>query len=179
VATTDVFCSPNVVPVADLKRYLGTVDEGTDYFRWKIDYERADLEQVLRQKFFAHQDPSRIASLATLTNLESIHRGDSGRITELEITYLDPMGAQHKARVSSEYKIRDVLHQKFLYSSAFLIRIERNEGGLPTRISLLGGGWGHGAGLCQIGALGMALKGYDHGAIVRHYFDEAELQSCY
>ncbi len=179
LAETDVFCSPNVIPEKDLPRYLSKVDEGGGHFRWRICYNREDLETVLREKFFARQDPSRVASLGTLTDLRVAHRGESGRATDLEIEYLDPMGTAHRVNIKSEYAIRDSLHEKFLYSSALRITIERDDSDLPVRITFIGAGWGHGAGLCQIGALGMALKGYDDESIVKHYFEGTEIHTCY
>jgi SpoIID/LytB domain protein len=78
-----------------------------------------------------------------------------------------------------QYCIRDALHEKFLYSSAFDVRMERDAAGIPIRVTLRGAGWGHGAGLCQIGALGMALRGYDAAQIVAHYFEGIEVRACY
>ena len=89
------------------------------------------------------------------------------------------MGVTHKAHVLTEYTIREVLHEKFLFSSAFVVEIQRDSAGVPRRITLLGGGWGHGAGLCQIGALGMALKGYKYEAILKHYFEDVQIHTCY
>ena len=75
--------------------------------------------------------------------------------------------------------IREALHAKFLYSSAFKVEIDRDASGWPTRIRLRGAGWGHGAGLCQIGALGMSVKGYACRDILRHYFEGVDLQALY
>jgi len=175
----DVFCSPNIVPDSSLSSYLSKIDEGGGYFRWRVDYDRHDLEKILREKFFSHQDPSKVAFLNTLMNLRVCKRGDSGRAIDLEIEYLDPMGVTHKAHVLTEYTIREVLHEKFLFSSAFLVEIQRDQASVPRRITLLGGGWGHGAGLCQIGALGMALKGYKYEAILKHYFEDVHVHTCY
>ncbi len=176
---TDVFCSPNVVPEKSLPSYLSKIDEGGGHFRWRVDYDRHDLEKILRDKFFSRQDPSKVAFLDTLLGLRVCQRGDSGRAKDLEIEYLDPMGVTHKAHVVSEYTIREVLHEKFLFSSAFVLEIQRDPAGVPRRISLIGGGWGHGAGLCQIGALGMALRGYKYEAILKHYFEDVQLHECY
>lgn len=171
LAATDVFCSPNVVPEEELPRYLSRVDEGGGHFRWKVAYDRKDLEHILKQKFFARLAPGRAAPLQTLTDLTAIRRGESGRVTDLKVQYLDAMNVEHCVHIETEYAIRDALHEKFLYSSAFKVEIQRAESGLPARITLIGAGWGHGAGMCQIGALGMALKGYDYVAILRHYFE--------
>jgi len=176
---TDIFCSPDVVPERDLPKYLSKVDEGGGHFRWRVSYNREDLETILRSKFFAHRDPSRVASLGRLIDLRVARRGESGRAIQLEIEYLDPMGVTHCVTIESEYAIRHALHEKFLFSSALRIEIQRDEAGVPARITFLGAGWGHGAGLCQIGALGMALKGHDCASIVSHYFEDVRIQTCY
>ncbi len=172
----DVFCSPAVVPERDLPRYLGKVDDGGGHFRWTIRYSRDQLEEVLRRKFFSSRpaDP-----LGTLTDLTVVARGDSGRAKQLRIDYRDPAGHSRSIDVHTEYAIRDALHPSFLYSSAFVVRIQRDDAGLPTTIELIGAGWGHGAGLCQIGALGMALQGHTAEAILHHYFSPIHIRSCY
>ncbi|MBN1490552.1 MAG: SpoIID/LytB domain-containing protein [Phycisphaerae bacterium] len=175
---TDAFCSPAVVPDEDLPRYLGKVDEGGGHFRWTVEYERAELEALLRRKHFERADVA-APPLATLVDLRVLRRGASGRVATLAVDYRDPDGASHTATIESEYAIRNALYEKFLYSSAFRLRIERGADGLPVRITLLGAGWGHGAGLCQIGALGMALRGYDCEAILKHYFEGVRLHACY
>ena len=84
-----------------------------------------------------------------------------------------------EVRVADQYRIRQILHKSFLFSSAFEVEIERGQGSGVKTITLHGAGWGHGAGLCQIGALGMAIKGIDHQTIVKHYFPGAELKRVY
>jgi stage II sporulation protein D len=179
LARTDCFCSPNIVPEGELPRYLGGVDVGGRYFRWTLRYNREDLEQVLLDKVFCRQDPSAPEALGTLTDLRPIRRGNSGRVIEMAVHYLDPMGNPQVHTITDQYRIRDSLHEKFLYSSAFDVRIERDGEGIPARIALNGAGWGHGAGLCQIGALGMALQGYDAAGIVSHYFADVSIRTCY
>lgn len=176
---TDVFCSPHVVPEEALPWYLNKVDEGGGHFRWKVEYDREELETILRKKYFGRQDPARTAPLQTLTDLRVTLRGESGRATDLEIEYLGPAGATHVVHVQSEYAIREVLHAKFLFSSAFAIDIQRDATRVPKRVTFIGAGWGHGAGMCQIGALGMALKGHDCASIVKHYFEGVEIRACY
>jgi SpoIID/LytB domain protein len=175
----DIFCSPSVVSEEQYARYLGKVDEPNRYFRWKMRYNREDLEQVLRDKFFNRQDPGRVAALSTLLDLRVVRRGLSGRAIELDIRYCDPMGQTHSVIVRGQHKIRDAVHEKFLYSSAFKIEIDRDEHGLPRHIAFHGAGWGHGVGMCQIGALGMALRGYDCRQIVQHYFEGLDIFTCY
>jgi peptidoglycan hydrolase-like amidase len=174
--TTDIFCSPNVVPEKDVPRYLGRVDEGGGHFRWTVRYRRAELEDVLRRKFFTRRagDP-----LGTLMNLTVIARGDSGRAKQLRVDYRDPAGRPRSVDLHTEYNIRDALHPSFLFSSAFLVEISRDDQGVPQQIELTGAGWGHGAGLCQIGALGMALRGHTAEQILSHYFSPMQLHRCY
>jgi SpoIID/LytB domain protein len=114
-----------------------------------------------------------------LDDLRVTGRGVSGRAFEMEIDYEDVHGRPACLRVRSEYRIREVLHEKFLFSSAFAVRHERDASGVPQRFELVGAGWGHGAGLCQIGALGMAVRGYACRDILRHYFEGVELRRLY
>jgi peptidoglycan hydrolase-like amidase len=176
---TDIYCSPNVVREEDLPRYLSKVDEGGHYFRWRLRYDREDLEQVLTDKFFSRHDPGKLAPLGTLMDLRVLGRGASGRATAVEVKYTDPMERDQQVRIDGEFAIRDALHEKFLYSSAFVVESERDAHGVPTRFILRGAGWGHGAGLCQIGALGMALKGIDAPTILKHYFDTNRIEAVY
>jgi SpoIID/LytB domain protein len=83
------------------------------------------------------------------------------------------------ATITDQYTIRDALHNAFLYSSAFYVVTDRDDTGRAIRFHLHGAGWGHGAGLCQIGALGMALAGFNHRQILSHYFPTAELGVVY
>lgn len=199
---TDVFCSPEVVPDQDLPRYLGSVDEGGGHFRWCVEYNRSELEDLIRRKLAhtftenavqapAGDKPVLVADvpplvpdadvpmLDRLRDIRVLARGPSGRACELEIEYADVSGASRRIAIRSEYRIRESLHEKFLFSSAFKVEIERDSVGEPERIRLVGAGWGHGAGLCQIGALGMAVKGYTCAEILHHYFEGVDLRALY
>jgi SpoIID/LytB domain protein len=173
LADTDVFCSPNVVPEDSFGAYLGRVDEKASYFRWTVRYERAELEEVLRRRL------PEAAELTRLHELRVLSRGPSGRVHQLEFVFLDTQGATRRVQLMSEYAIRAALHAGFLFSSAFAIRVERAADGSPGTITLRGAGWGHGAGLCQIGALGMALRKYPYDQICLHYFPGARLGKVY
>lgn len=205
LANADVFCSPNVVPDIDLPRYLGSVDEGGGHFRWRIEYTREELENLLRYKLghvfderakgspntpddrkpilVADVPPTvvecRVPAMRYLRDLRVLSRGRSGRAYELCIDYESVSGSRVCLLVRSEYRIREALHERFLFSSAFNLEISRDASALPENITLNGAGWGHGAGLCQIGALGMALKGYACGDILRHYFEGVEILALY
>ncbi len=177
LADGDAYCSPNVVPEVDLPRYLGPVDRGGGHFRWTVTYQATELEDLLRRKFFDRIAPTGDTRLAFLYDLVVTHRGSSGRATRLDIVYDDDQGRRQTATMDDQYWIRHALHEKFLYSSAFDARIARAPNGRPERITLRGAGWGHGAGMCQIGALGMALTGCDHLRILHHYFKDVTIES--
>ena len=173
LAETDVYCSPNVVPEDCLGRYLGRVDEAGHYFRWTVSYSRSQLEELLRRKL------PEAGRMEQLLDLEVTRRGASGRATEIALTMQTREGRRERLTVTDQYRIRQVLHASFLFSSAFAVRVERDENGTLRTVTLRGAGWGHGAGLCQIGALGMALRGIDHESTLRHYFPAARLRSVY
>ena len=86
---------------------------------------------------------------------------------------------KHKTLVDSEYDIRKTLHPEFLYSSAFVINANSDLRSCAEKITLSGAGWGHGAGLCQIGALGMAINGKSSEEILKHYFTSTEIKKIY
>ncbi len=171
--STDVFCSPAVVPPARMGAYLGRVDEPGDYFRWRVSYMRSELEALLRKRM------PELAEMAAVSDMRVTRRGVSGRACTVVVDWVDPQGQTRQAELGSEYRIREVLHDRFLYSSAFIMETQRDADGGLTRITLRGGGWGHGAGLCQIGALGMAIKGYGYRDILTHYFPDARIERLY
>ena len=176
----DVFCSPNVVPNADLPRYLGAVDEGGGYFRWAVEYPREALEDILRRKFFARKGfAGNGGGMVALEDLTVTRRGMSGRAISLNVVYRSRDGHLNVAPVHDQYWIRHALHEKFLYSSAFAVGIRRDDAGLIQTVRFTGAGWGHGAGLCQIGALGMALVGHEYTTILHHYFERMRIERVY
>jgi len=170
---TKVFCSPNIVRPRDFARYLGRVDETADYFRWTIELSRAQVEEAIR----AHV-PEAIG-FERLHDLRVASRGVSGRAITLDLEYVDSGGAHHTFTLPTEYRIRQALHPGFLFSSAIAIDIQRDAAGVPGKFTYRGAGWGHGAGLCQIGALGMGLCGSNHAAILKHYFPSTRLAQVY
>ncbi len=172
LSACDAYCSPQVVPESDLPRYLGRVDDGGGHFRWQVTYEASAFEDILRRKLFM---PS-AGGFRRFHDLAVTRRGRSGRATRIEIAYDDAGGLRRVRTVEDQHRIRDALHESFLYSSAFEARVHRTDGGRPTRIDLHGAGWGHGAGMCQIGALGMALRGVDHERILHHYFENVTIK---
>lgn len=167
------YCSPNVVPRDVFGKYLGRVDTAEDYFRWTVRYTHDELVWLLKSKSESMQDIARIDELRVLA------RGVSGRANALAIGYVDTRGISRTAQIHDQYEIRRQMHPKFLFSSAFAIRPEHDAAGRLSAVTLRGAGWGHGAGLCQIGALGMALSGIDYRAICRHYYPASTLRAVY
>ncbi len=150
-----------------LGEILPSFDQETiNFFRWQVSYTRKELEDILQKK-------SGI-DFGKLLNLIALKRGPSGRISKLKIE-----GTKRSVIVGKELEIRSWLSPSHLLSSAFVIAAEYSEDGAIERIVLDGGGWGHGVGLCQIGAAVMAAKGFSAEDILIHYFSGAKLQKLY
>jgi stage II sporulation protein D len=161
----DAYC--NTADSQLLKQILPSFDqETTDFFRWKSEYRREELEEVLREK-------SGI-DFGTLMDLVPVQRGLSGRIVRLRIK-----GTKKTLTVGKELEIRRWLSKSHLYSSALVVETERGSAGVPVRFVLHGAGWGHGVGLCQIGAAVMATRGFKAEDILRHYFTGVETKKLY
>lgn len=169
--TPDCFCGPAYINESELSRYLGSVDDFGRYFRWKVDYSQEEITQLLNFSLG-------INAIAIL-QIIPMHRGKSGRIMRLAVRYLDAAGMEDVHLISTEYQIRNALHRGFLYSSFFYVIEGEFSNDIPLSFTLIGGGWGHGVGLCQIGALGMALAGHDVKKILSHYFPGSELKTLY
>ena len=137
-----------------------------DFYRWRVEYERKELEELLEEKAGI-----RVGRLLDLVPME---RGPSGRIRLLRIT-----GTGGSVTVGKELEIRRVLSPTHLYSSAFVARGEPAGPNPPERFILEGAGWGHGVGLCQIGAAVMAWKGRSRQEILARYFPGARLERLY
>ncbi|MDA8125773.1 MAG: SpoIID/LytB domain-containing protein [Deltaproteobacteria bacterium] len=161
----DVYCR-----TADgelLRRILPAFDRETaDFFRWQVNFGREELETILLAK-------SGI-DFGTLNAIVPLERGPSGRIRRLRIE-----GSQASVVVGKELEIRRWLSPSHLYSSAFIVSTQRDPSGTPTSFVLHGAGWGHGVGLCQIGAAVMASRGFSEEEILRHYFRGAALVKRY
>jgi stage II sporulation protein D len=165
LSSPEVFC--NTTDGNILRQVLPSFDqETTDFFRWTVTYPREDLEAILREK-------SGI-DFGTLMDIVPLHRGPSGRITRCRI-----VGTERTVVVGKELEIRRWLSKSHLYSSAFFVTGERERTGVPTTFRLQGAGWGHGVGLCQIGAAVMAVQGFSPEQIVTHYFPGAALRRLY
>jgi stage II sporulation protein D len=164
-SSPDAFCNTSDVRI--LSQILPSVDRATsNFFRWSVGYSRAELETIIAQKSGM--------TFGSLKRLVPIERGPSGRITKLRIE-----GTENTIMVGKELEIRRWLSDTHLYSSAFVVETEDGRDGLPAKFRLRGAGWGHGVGLCQIGAAVMAERGFTAIQIVRHYFTGAEVRRLY
>jgi stage II sporulation protein D len=164
-SSPDVYC--NTQDEELLAEILPGFDrETTHFFRWKVEYSRIQLEEIIRQK-------SRI-DFGTLHDLKPLERGPSGRIKRLKIT-----GSKQSIVIGKELEIRRWLSPTHLYSSAFIVSAHGGTDGSPDRFIFDGAGWGHGVGLCQIGAAVMAKKGFTARDILGHYFTGAEIAKIY
>lgn len=150
-----------------LRQVLNGYDQETaDFYRWHIDYTQEELDSLIARK-----TGLRFGKILDLVPLE---RGKSGRIVRLKI-----VGTERERIVGKELEIRRTLSESHLKSSAFVVTTQQGEDGVPQTFHLSGAGWGHGVGLCQIGAAMMGEKGYDHEAILRHYYPGATLKTLY
>jgi SpoIID/LytB domain protein len=166
----EAFCSSHTVPGNELKKYIGACDEEGEYFRWTVEIDNGDLSANFRDKLGLE--------VRAVKDLDIPRRGGSARSLELVVTYLDFEDRGHTTTVYKDYDARRVLHPKFLFSSAVIIDKVGN-GEVPKRFIYHGAGWGHGAGMCQIGALGMALKGYSTEEILAHYYPGTDYTKIY
>ncbi len=159
------FCNANDATI--LNRILPDFDQATtDFFRWQVTLEQAELQSLLERKLGL--------SFGAILALESVERGASGRLKRLRI-----VGEQRTLVIGKELEIRRALSPSHLYSSAFVIESEAVQNGVPARFTLRGAGWGHGVGLCQIGAALMAEQGYDAAQILQHYYRGTQLFELY
>lgn len=141
-----------------LERVFTRYDQETaDFFRWRVDYSRTALAELIGRR-------SGI-DIGDLLSIEPLERGPSGRVVRLRIE-----GSRSSLTLGKELEIRRVLSSSHLYSSAFVV--EQQSG----RVVLYGAGWGHGVGLCQVGAAVMAERGHAYRNILRHYYPGTEIE---
>jgi len=138
----------------------------TDFYRWKVEYSQNELSELIKKR-------SGI-DFGEITKLESVQRGHSSRLIKLKIH-----GTKKSLTTGKELEIRKWLSESHLYSSAFVVDHLDVKDGIPQKFVLTGAGWGHGVGLCQIGAAVMGEKGYSCKEILAHYFKDAEMQRSY
>ncbi len=160
------FCNTKDARV--LKQVLNDYDQETsDFYRWIVVYKQKEIsELIFKRSGIDYGD---------ILEITPIERGTSGRIKRLKI-----VGTERIMTIGKELEIRRTLSESHLYSSAFVVEAaEENEGGIPSAFTLYGAGWGHGVGLCQIGAAVMADKGYGYEDILEHYFPGAKVDNRY
>ena len=159
------FC--NTMDHKVLSQVLNDYDQETlDFYRWKVTYSQEELAQLITRKTGI--------DFGEIIDLIPLERGFSGRIIRLEI-----VGTRKRLIIGKELEIRKTLSKTHLYSSAFVVDRYEIEENIPGKFLLTGAGWGHGVGLCQIGAAMMGEKGYSHEEILMHYFVGAELHKAY
>ena len=159
LSTPESYCRTNDERL--LEKILPDFDRETKgFFRWRVEYSRTELEEILREKSGF--------DFGTLQEILPLRRGPSGRISRLRI-----VGSKRNMVVGKELEVRRWLSRSHLYSSAFIVKVE---GG---RFIFHGAGWGHGVGLCQIGAAVMASRGFSAEQILNHYFQEVEIKKVY
>ena len=161
----NAFC--NTTDKQILLQVLPGFDQATtDFYRWKVEYSQSEISELIKKR-------SGI-DFGEIVKLETVKRGHSSRIIQLKIT-----GTKKTITVGKELEIRKWLSKSHLYSSAFVVDYLGIKNGIPQKIVLTGAGWGHGVGLCQIGAAVMGEKGYSYIEILNHYFRGAELKRFY
>jgi len=163
----EAFC--NTSDSVILSQVLNNYDqETTDFYRWRVDYTRAEISEIACRR-------SGI-DFGEIVDLVPLERGTSGRLVRLKI-----VGTKCTKIIGKELEIRKTLSNSHLYSSAFVV--ERHnvdpKTSLPESFTLHGAGWGHGVGLCQIGAAVMGARGYDYRQILSHYFIDSVISNLY
>ena len=159
------FCNTN--DKAILSQVLNDFDrETTDFYRWHVEYTQQELSQLIA-------DNLKI-DFGEIVDLRPLARGKSGRIWKLQI-----VGTKCTFTIGKELEIRRALSKSHLYSSAFVVDRMDIENGVPKAFRITGAGWGHGVGLCQIGAAVMGQRGYNYSQILLHYYRNAEIKKIY
>ena len=151
-----------------LSQVLNDYDQETvDFYRWKVTLTQEKLQQLIADKLKM--------DFGAILDLKAVERGKSGRISKLQI-----IGTEKTFTIGKELEIRRALSDSHLLSSAFVVdKQDEDEQGVPQRFELIGAGWGHGVGLCQIGAAMMGEEGYLYDAILLHYYQGAEIKKLY
>lgn len=151
-----------------LAEVLNDYDQETvNFYRWKETLSQEKLQQLIADKLKM--------DLGAILDMKAVERGKSGRISKLQI-----IGTEKTFTIGKELEIRRTLSDSHLLSSAFVVdKYDKDEQGVPQRFELIGAGWGHGVGLCQIGAAVMGEQGYHYDAILLHYYQGAEIKKLY
>jgi SpoIID/LytB domain protein len=151
-----------------LSEVLNDYDQETvDFYDWMINYTQEELSALVSEKLKI--------DFGRIMTLEAVERGKSGRISMLKI-----VGENKTFTIGKELEIRKALSKTHLYSSAFTVLTKGEDGdGYPQRFILNGKGWGHGVGLCQIGAAVMGARGIAYNDILKHYYTDATVEKAY
>ena len=150
-----------------LSQILNNYDqETTDFYRWKVRYTQEELAELIRT--------NTKTDYGDIIDLIPVQRGPSGRICKLKI-----VGSLKTMTIGKELEIRRTLSDSHLFSSAFVVDKGNLKDGVPQWFLLSGAGWGHGVGLCQIGAAVMGEKGYSYEEILLHYYKGADIRKYY
>ncbi len=159
----EAFCNTSDIKV--LNQVLNDYDQETnDFYRWKVSYKAGELSEIVRSRTGI--------DFGIITDLLPLERGVSGRIKRLKVE-----GSKRTMIIGKELEIRKALSRSHLYSSCFIVN--KITEGSEVRFELIGAGWGHGVGLCQIGAAVMGSKGYTYREILNHYFKNALIEKRY
>ena len=165
LSSPDAFC--NTTDQKVLSQVLNDFDqETTDFYRWSQTYSQAEVKQLLEEKLEVQ--------FGDIIDLIPLERGKSGRICRLKI-----VGKERTLIIGKELEIRRALSKSHLYSSAFIVEKADIKDGVPQKFIIKGAGWGHGVGLCQIGAAMMGKQGYRYEEILLHYYKGAEITKAY
>ena len=140
--------------------------ETKDFYRWKVEYTQSEISDLIKRKSGV--------DFGFITDMIPVERGFSSRLVKLKI-----VGTKKTLVIGKELEIRRTLSETHLYSSAFIVERVGDVDGVPEKFILHGAGWGHGVGLCQIGAAVMAEQGYQFDEIAIHYFKDAALKKIY
>ena len=161
------FCNTHNKQV--LSQVLNNYDqETTDFYRWRVCYSQQELSELIHKRSGIE--------FGKIIDLIPVERGTSGRLVRLKI-----VGTLRTLIIGKELEIRRSLSSSHLYSSAFVVDKEykEDEKEIPSRFILTGSGWGHGVGLCQIGAAVMGEQGYKYKEILSHYYPGSAIEQQY
>ena len=165
LSSPEAFC--NTKDAAVLGQVLNNYDQETqDFYRWTVDFTQSELAELILRKSGL--------DFGEIIDLQPLERGKSGRITRLKI-----VGTKFTRIIGKELEIRRTLSESHLYSSAFVVERSEVVNNVPQHFRLVGAGWGHGVGLCQIGAAVMGEKGYLYTEILHHYYQNAAIEAQY
>jgi len=165
LSSPEAFC--NTADKHILSQVLNNYDQETiNFYRWVVEYSQEELSTLI----FSRSG----VDYGVILDLVPVERGTSGRLVKLKI-----VGSKRTKTIGKELEIRRTLSKSHLYSSAFVVEKVTGANSVPERFILKGAGWGHGVGLCQIGAAVMGEMGYKYDQILLHYFVGASIEKLY